>query len=98
MRVYFYNPNNDSGQDWGDGAVVSTHGCGERFGEASLLFETFASRLYLFHEDGVRPAILNRPPQDILDRISTKARRTWAAGREEISGEAISRLAATGPH
>ena len=97
-RVYFYNPNNDSGQDWGDGAVVSTHGCGERFGEASLPFETFASRLYLFHEDGGRPAALNRPSQEILGRIATAARRTWAAGREEISGEAISRLAATGPH
>src|SRR5690606_8958646 len=34
MRVYFYNPNNDSGQDWGDGVVVGTAGHGERFGEA----------------------------------------------------------------
>ncbi|SEM68880.1 hypothetical protein SAMN04488077_10714 [Roseovarius tolerans] len=97
MRVYFYNPNNDSGQDWGAGAVVSTHGSGERFGEASLPFETFASRLYLFHEDGMRPAASNRPAQDILERVAGQARGTWAAGREEISGEAISRLAATGP-
>ena len=97
MRVYFYNPNNDSGQDWGDSAVVSTHGSGERFGEASLPFETFASRLYLFHEDGMRPAAIKRPAQDILERVATQARSTWAAGREEISGEAISRLAATGP-
>jgi len=97
MRVYFYNPNNDSGQDWGDGAVVSTHGSGERFGEASLPFETFTSRLYLFHEDGMRPAAIKRPGEDILERVATQARSTWAAGREEISGEAISRLAATGP-
>lgn len=33
MRVYFYNPNNDSGQNWGDGVTVSTAGHGERFGE-----------------------------------------------------------------
>ncbi|WP_372592472.1 hypothetical protein, partial [Guyparkeria sp.] len=26
MRVYFYNPNNDSGQNWGDGVQVSTAG------------------------------------------------------------------------
>ncbi|MFI0469560.1 hypothetical protein ACH347_36280 [Saccharopolyspora sp. 5N102] len=26
MRVYFFNPNNDSGQDWGDGVVVSAAG------------------------------------------------------------------------
>ena len=30
MRVYFFNPNNDSGQDLGLGIVVSTHGSGER--------------------------------------------------------------------
>ncbi|MCZ0812144.1 MAG: hypothetical protein ACQEVT_12760 [Pseudomonadota bacterium] len=95
MRVYFYNPNNDSGQDWGKGAVVSTHGAGERFGEASLPFETFASRLYLFHEDGMRPAPACRPSQDILACVTQEARKTWAAGRQEISGEAISRLAAT---
>jgi hypothetical protein len=94
MRVYFYNPNNDSGQDWGDGALVSTHGCGERFGEASLPFETFASRLYLFHEDGMRPAATKRPPKEVLERVAMKARATWASGRKEISGDAISRLAA----
>jgi len=98
MRVYFYNPNNDSGQDWGDGAVVSTHGCGERFGEASLPFETFASRLYLFHEDGMRPVALRRPAPQVLDRVAMQTRGTWAAGRHEISGDAISRLAATEPN
>jgi hypothetical protein len=34
MRVYFYNPNNDSGQDWGDGIVVSIADNGEDYGEA----------------------------------------------------------------
>jgi hypothetical protein len=97
MRVYFYNPNNDSGQDWGDGAVVSTHGFGERFGEASLPFGTFASRLYLFHESGMRLTMASRPPREVLERIALHVRRTWAAGRDEISGEAISRLAATEP-
>ncbi|GGO53750.1 hypothetical protein GCM10012287_41140 [Streptomyces daqingensis] len=47
MRVYVFNPNNDSGQDWGDGVVVSTAGNGERFGEASLPFDQFASRLHV---------------------------------------------------
>jgi len=93
MRVYFYNPNNDSGQDWGDGVVVSTHGSGERPGEGSLPFELFASRLYLFHEDRLRPAGIQRPPDEVLTRTADLARRTWAAGREEIGGDAITRLA-----
>ncbi|WP_371059565.1 hypothetical protein [Rhodosalinus sp. 5P4] len=93
MRVYFYNPNNDSGQDWGDGVVVSTHGSGERHGEASLPFELFASRLYLFHEELMRPQEATRPPQAVLERTATMARRTWAAGRQEIAGTAITRLA-----
>ncbi|TGN37706.1 hypothetical protein E5Q11_17420, partial [Marinobacter confluentis] len=51
MRVYFYNPNNDSGQHWGGDVQVSTARKGERFGEASLPFEQFASRVYIFHFD-----------------------------------------------
>lgn len=51
MRMYFFNPNNDSGQDWGNGVVVSTQGYGERYGESSLPFGQMASRLYIFHDD-----------------------------------------------
>ncbi|SLN52528.1 hypothetical protein [Roseisalinus antarcticus] len=51
MRVYFYNPNNDSGQDWGGGVIVSTSGNGERHGEGSLEFGQFLSRVYLFHDE-----------------------------------------------
>ncbi|WP_127143922.1 hypothetical protein [Pelagibacterium montanilacus] len=93
MRVYFYNPNNDSGQDWGQGVVVSTHGSGERPGEASLPFELFTSRLYLFHEDRLRPDTANRPPADVLARTADLARHSWSAGRDEIGGDAITRLA-----
>lgn len=35
MRLYFFNPNNDSGQDWGQGIHCSTQSSGERHGEAS---------------------------------------------------------------
>ncbi len=51
MRVYFFNPNNDSGQDWGNGVTVSTHGFGEEYGESSLPVAQFSSRLYVFHYD-----------------------------------------------
>ncbi len=50
-RVYFFNPNHDKGQDWGQGIFTSTSDHGELMGESSLPFEQFASRLYVFHYD-----------------------------------------------
>ncbi|MEU8900276.1 hypothetical protein [Nocardia sp. NPDC048505] len=81
MRVYFYNPNNDSGQDWGDGVVVGTAGHGERFGEASLPFEQFASRLYIFHFDPLEPGELASVDRAELDRVIGYVHRSWGADR-----------------
>ncbi|MGM0535887.1 MAG: hypothetical protein ACQER5_07430 [Pseudomonadota bacterium] len=81
MRVYFYNPNNDSGQDWGDGIEVSTSGSGERFGESSLPFEQFASRLYIFHYDPLERGELARISQEELDRVTGYIHRSWGADR-----------------
>ncbi|MEV5650157.1 hypothetical protein AB0L57_18075 [Nocardia sp. NPDC052254] len=81
MRVYFYNPNNDSGQDWGDGVVVGTAGHGERFGEASLPFEQFASRLYIFHFDPLERGELAAVERDQLDSAIGYLHRSWGADR-----------------
>lgn len=81
MRVYFYNPNNDSGQNWGDDVVVSTAGNGERFGEASLPFEAFASRLYIFHYDPLERGELASISQEELDRVTGYITRSWGAER-----------------
>lgn len=81
MRAYFFNPNNDSGQDWGDDTKVSTAGCGERFGEASLPFEQFASRLYIFHYDPLEHGELAHIPQAELDRVIGHVYRSWGANR-----------------
>ncbi|ATY12684.1 hypothetical protein CU254_21135 [Amycolatopsis sp. AA4] len=81
MRVYFYNPNNDSGQDWGDGVVVSTAGNGERFGEASLPFEQFASRLYIFHVDPREHGEPEKVPAEDVARIVGYLERSWGADR-----------------
>lgn len=83
MRVYFFNPNNDSGQDWGQGVVVSTQGHGERFGEGSLPFEQFASRLYLFHDDGLSPVASASVPKDTIARVAQMGRESWAALKGE---------------
>lgn len=81
MRLYFYNPNNDSGQDWGDGVVVSTAGNGERFGEASLPFEQFASRLYIFHFDPLEPGEVESVTTEEVDRVVGMIKRSWGADR-----------------
>jgi hypothetical protein len=86
VRVYFYNPNNDSGQDWGAGVVVSTSGCGERYGEASLPFEEFVSRLYLFHDDPLTAARVPRVvPEEFIASIRDRATQSWAADRLEAA-------------
>lgn len=81
MRVYFFNPNNDSGQNWGDGVQVSTSGFGERFGESSLPFEQFTSRLYIYHYDPLErgePAEVN---DDELSRVIDGVYRSWGVDR-----------------
>jgi hypothetical protein len=85
MRVYFYNPNNDSGQDWGDGVVVSTAGHGERFGEGSLPFEQFVSRLYIYHFDPFERGDADRVPTEDLARVVGFVHRSWGAERLSVS-------------
>jgi hypothetical protein len=81
MRVYFFNPNNDSGQDWGQDIVTSTQGNGELYGEASLPVAQFASRLYVFHFDPLEKGEPADIPTDEVDRAMRLARESWASGR-----------------
>ncbi|KPQ03058.1 hypothetical protein [Marinobacter sp. HL-58] len=87
MRVYFFNPNNDSGQNWGDEVVVSTAGKGERFGEASLPFEQFASRLYIFHFDPLERGEPAEVGEEELERVIGRVHRSW--GRDRLPAEAL---------
>ena len=82
MRVYFYNPNNDSGQDWGNGVIVSTSGHGERYGEGSLEFEAFLSRVYLFHDEPLRNPPGDEIPDSAIRQVSDQALSSWAATRQ----------------
>lgn len=81
MRVYFYNPNNDSGQDWGEGVMVSTSGNGERHGEASLPFEQFASRLYIFHYDPLEHGELASVSDEEMGRVTAALKASWGRDR-----------------
>lgn len=81
LRVYFYNPNNEGRQDWGQGIVTSTSGKGEAPGESSLPFEQFASRLYVFHYNARETGEPGDVPEEAIDRITQLARGGWGADR-----------------
>lgn len=82
VRVYFFNPNNDSGQDWGNGTVVSTEGHGEQYGESSLPISEFASRLYLFHYDPREYEVLNATiPDAEVNEVARLVHESWGKGR-----------------
>ncbi|WP_166254846.1 hypothetical protein [Marinobacter salicampi] len=82
MRVYFFNPNNDSGQDWGQGITCSTRGNGEIRGEASLPIAEFASRLYAFHYDTLELGDLAAIPGEEVARVLELGYSSWAAPTE----------------
>ena len=82
MRVYFFNPNNDSGQNWGQGITCSTHGNGEFRGEASLPVAEFTSRLYAFHYDPLELGDLSAIPDEEVARVMDLGYTSWAAPRD----------------
>ena len=86
VRFYFFNPNDDSGQDWGDDVVVSTSGLGERPGESSLPFEELASRLYIFHVDPLEQGDAAAVPDAEVAAIIARVHRTWGAQRRPTAG------------
>ncbi|MGB0166644.1 MAG: hypothetical protein ACPF8V_07290 [Luteibaculum sp.] len=53
VRAYFYNPNNEGRQNWGQGIKPSVNGFGEKYGESSLPIDEFASRVYAFHYNSI---------------------------------------------
>lgn len=81
MRTYFFNPNNDSGQDWGQNIIVSTERNGERYGESSLPIEQLASRLYIFHYDPLEKARDTMPDDEVIQPIIELAHKSWASDR-----------------
>ncbi|MGJ9381928.1 hypothetical protein [Salipaludibacillus sp. CF4.18] len=76
-RVYFYNPNNDSSQNWGQGIKPSVSDHGEIEGESSLPFHEFVSRLYAFHYNPYEQGDAFAVKDDIVKEIETLARESW---------------------
>lgn len=77
VRVYFYNPNNEGRQDWGDGVQPSVRRHGELEGECSLPIAAFASRVYGFHHPDPLPGDPASVPADLVERVTRMVKRTW---------------------
>ncbi|MGM7703448.1 hypothetical protein ACSVDE_17080 [Pseudalkalibacillus sp. Hm43] len=76
-RIYFYNPNNDGSQNWGQGIEPTVNGNGELEGESSLPFHEFVSRLYAFHYNPYEQGDAFAVEDDIVDRIESLAKGSW---------------------
>ncbi len=77
-RAYFFNPNSEGKQNWGQGIIPTVYGNGERSGESSLPFHQFVSRVYAFHFNKLR---LGEKPMDVdsklIDQVEKTARESW---------------------
>lgn len=76
-RVYFYNPNNDSGQNWGQGIETSVQGKGELEGESSLPFKQFTSRMYAFHYNPYEQGDTYMVEDADVEEIEKLSRESW---------------------
>ncbi|PLT34051.1 hypothetical protein [Bacillus sp. V5-8f] len=76
-RVYFYNPNNDSGQNWGQGIEPTVAGNSELVGESSLPFHEFVSRMYAFHYNPYEQGDTYMVDDEYVDKVEKIARESW---------------------
>ncbi len=77
MRVYFFNPNHDKGQNWGQGVITSTCDRGELMGESSLPFAQFASRIYVFHYDPHELGAEDEVPEPNVAEVINLVHGSW---------------------
>lgn len=76
-RIYFYNPNNDSSQNWGQGIEPQVTGNGEEPGESSLPFHKFLARLYAFHYNPYEQGDAYAVDDETVSTIENMARESW---------------------
>ncbi|MCA0972132.1 hypothetical protein LCM20_16110 [Halobacillus litoralis] len=76
-RVYFYNPNNDGSQNWGQSIEPSVQENGEEEGESSLPFHEFTSRLYAFHYNPYEQGDAYAVDSHIVQSIYELAKESW---------------------
>lgn len=76
-RVYFYNPNSDSTQNWGQNIKASVSGFGELEGESSLPFHEFVSRMYAYHYNPYEQGDTYMVEDHLVGKIEALAKESW---------------------
>jgi hypothetical protein len=77
-RAYFFNPNSEGPQNWGQNIHPSVQDQGEQAGESSLPFHQLASRVYAFHYNQLQ--LGNKPaqvPEEQIDTVKNLAQNSW---------------------
>ncbi|MDZ7771120.1 MAG: hypothetical protein U5K38_19820 [Woeseiaceae bacterium] len=75
-------------QNWGQGIATSISDNGELEGEASLPFEQFLMRLYVFRYKSIELGDVAAVPDDAIERIVEAVAEGWAAGKRWRDGDA----------
>lgn len=77
-RAYFFNPNNEGRQNWGQGIKPTVAEHGERHGESSLPVHHFVSRVYAFHYNtkGAEEA-RQEIPTEMVEAVTHLAKESW---------------------
>ncbi|MCO6475839.1 MAG: hypothetical protein J5I94_04420 [Phaeodactylibacter sp.] len=77
-RAYFFNPNSEGRQNWGQGIQPSVSGNGEYHGESSLPVHQFASRVYAYHYNNLRlDGKQEEVPTEAVASVERLARESW---------------------
>lgn len=77
-RAYFFNPNNEGRQNWGQGINPSVSEHGEKHGESSLPFYQFVSRVYAFHFNSMEAdAHIDTVSNNDVSKVQKLAKQSW---------------------
>lgn len=79
-RAYFYNPNNEGRQNWGQDIIPTVASNEEKHGESSLPFYQFASRVYAFHYNSLEAGtIVEEIEVEDVPIVDKLARESWGS-------------------
>lgn len=77
-RAYFFNPNSQGKQNWGQGIEPNVAEQGEKHGESSLPFHEFVSRVYAFHYNQLRLRDREKDvPSEVVASVRKLAQESW---------------------
>jgi hypothetical protein len=77
-RAYFFNPNSQGKQDWGQGIQPTVWDNGERHGESSLPVDEFVSRVYAFHFNELRLEDKHHQvPVETVAKVTRLSKESW---------------------